>query len=263
MPGKMARSGPPTPVGRPGMTATGRSSNWPSKQFRIGIPFISARVHLGGSRTGGRGRGSVSRSRILIARPHLPPGSGPAPPRRRARTAGQARAEGPAGAARSTGPPFGDLRQSQQALRERLNKLLEELKNRGFGPNQQGKPGQGQQQGQGQGDMNEPRPRRRRCGRDRDLVPSAGCIDCGRLGQPRAQQETDPLGRPLHGREYGDDYTVKVPRDRRAARAPHHRGTAPPLTRHARSESFVSTMVLTLRSVPPTTAAFAGSPSSP
>ena len=33
----------------------------------------------------------------------------------------------------------------------------------------------------------------------------------GRLGQPRAHQETDPLGRPLHGREYGDDYTVNVP----------------------------------------------------
>jgi hypothetical protein len=27
----------------------------------------------------------------------------------------------------------------------------------------------------------------------------------------RAQQDTDPLGRPLRGREYGDDYTVKVP----------------------------------------------------
>ena len=33
----------------------------------------------------------------------------------------------------------------------------------------------------------------------------------GRLGPPRAQQDTDPLGRPLRGREYGDDYTVKVP----------------------------------------------------
>ena len=31
------------------------------------------------------------------------------------------------------------------------------------------------------------------------------------LGPPRAQQDTDPLGRPLRGREYGDDYTVKVP----------------------------------------------------
>ena len=44
---------------------------------------------------------------------------------------------------------FGDLRQSQQSLRDRLNKLLEE-QNRGFGQNQQGKPGQ---QGRGQGDM--------------------------------------------------------------------------------------------------------------
>ena len=33
----------------------------------------------------------------------------------------------------------------------------------------------------------------------------------GRLGPPRAQQETDPLGRPLRGRDYGDDSTVKVP----------------------------------------------------
>jgi hypothetical protein len=27
----------------------------------------------------------------------------------------------------------------------------------------------------------------------------------------RADQETDPLGRPLRGRDYGDDVTVKVP----------------------------------------------------
>src|SRR5438034_5712523 len=33
----------------------------------------------------------------------------------------------------------------------------------------------------------------------------------GRLGPPRAQQDTDPLGRPLRGRDYGDDTTVKVP----------------------------------------------------
>ena len=33
----------------------------------------------------------------------------------------------------------------------------------------------------------------------------------GKLGPPRAQQETDPLGRPLRGRDYGDDTTVKVP----------------------------------------------------
>jgi hypothetical protein len=33
----------------------------------------------------------------------------------------------------------------------------------------------------------------------------------GRFGRSRAQQETDPLGRPLRGRDYGDDVTVKVP----------------------------------------------------
>jgi hypothetical protein len=33
----------------------------------------------------------------------------------------------------------------------------------------------------------------------------------GRFGQSRAQQDTDPLGRPLRGHELGDDSTVKVP----------------------------------------------------
>ena len=33
----------------------------------------------------------------------------------------------------------------------------------------------------------------------------------GRTGQARANNDTDPLGRPLRGREYGDDVTVKVP----------------------------------------------------
>ena len=41
----------------------------------------------------------------------------------------------------------------------------------------------------------------------------------GRLGQPRAQQQTDPLGRPLRGRDYGDDVTVKVPGEIDAQRA--------------------------------------------
>jgi uncharacterized protein (TIGR02302 family) len=65
---------------------------------------------------------------------------------------GQKGHQGQQGQQGQQGDSFGDLRQSQQALRDRLNKLLEELKNRGFGQNQQGKPGQ---QGQGQGDMND------------------------------------------------------------------------------------------------------------
>jgi hypothetical protein len=56
----------------------------------------------------------------------------------------------------------------------------------------------GQQQGQGQGPFGQP----------------------GRLGPPsRAQQETDPLGRPMRGRDYGDDTTVKVPGEIDAQRA--------------------------------------------
>jgi uncharacterized protein (TIGR02302 family) len=42
----------------------------------------------------------------------------------------------------------------------------------------------------------------------------------GRLGPGnRAEQETDPLGRPLRGRDYGDDTTVKVPGEIDAQRA--------------------------------------------
>jgi hypothetical protein len=40
-----------------------------------------------------------------------------------------------------------------------------------------------------------------------------GTGHAGRFGPPRAQQDTDPLGRPLRGHEYGDDATVKVPGD--------------------------------------------------
>ncbi len=35
----------------------------------------------------------------------------------------------------------------------------------------------------------------------------------GRFGEARGDNDTDPLGRPLHGREYGDDSSVKVPGD--------------------------------------------------
>jgi uncharacterized protein (TIGR02302 family) len=140
---------------------------------------------------------------------------------------------------------FGDLRQNQQALRDRLNKLLEDLKGRGFGQNDQnqqgqGAPGQGQEQfdqlgragdamGDAAGNLGE--------GDADSAVESQGrALDAlrkgaqglaqsmqqqmgrgpgqgrpGRFGQSRAQQDTDPLGRPLRGRDYGDDATVKVP----------------------------------------------------
>jgi uncharacterized protein (TIGR02302 family) len=148
------------------------------------------------------------------------------------------------------GDQMGELRQGQQALRDRLNKLLDDLKNRGFGQNQQGQQGQGQQgqsqPGQGQDQMDQ-------LGRAGDAMGDAAgqlgsgnadsavdsqgrALDAlrkgaqglaqamqqqmgqgqgqgrsGRFGQSRGQQDTDPLGRPLRGRDYGDDVTVKVP----------------------------------------------------
>ena len=136
---------------------------------------------------------------------------------------------------------YGELRQDQQALRDQLNKLLEELRKRGFPqPGQQGKQGQ-----QGQGEMDS-------LGRAGESMGDAegslgegnadGAVDSqgralealrrgaqalansmqqqgyglgpgqpGNRAQGRADQGTDPLGRPLRGREYGDDTTVKVP----------------------------------------------------
>ena len=148
----------------------------------------------------------------------------------------------------SSGKSMGNLQQNQQALRDRLNKLLEELKKRGFGQNEQNQQGQGDQgqgqQGQDQFDQ---------LGRAGDAMGDAAgnlgdgdadsavesqgrALDAlrkgaqglaqsmqqqmgrgpgpgrpGRFGQSRAQQDTDPLGRPLRGHEYGDDTTVKVP----------------------------------------------------
>ncbi len=139
------------------------------------------------------------------------------------------------------GNSLGELRQNQQALRDRLKQLLEDLKNLGQNPggqqdqdnlDQLGRAGEAmgqaednlaqgnaegavdsqgraldalrkgaqslaqamqQQMGQGQGTQGRP----------------------GRFGQSRADQDTDPFGRPLRSRDYGDDAGggVKVPDD--------------------------------------------------
>jgi uncharacterized protein (TIGR02302 family) len=132
---------------------------------------------------------------------------------------------------------FGELRQDQQALREQLNKLLEELRKRGFPqPGQQGDEMNqlgraGEAMGDAQGELGE--------GNADGAVDSQGRAlealrrgaqglaqamqqmmgqgqgpgpgEPGRMFRGRANQETDPLGRPLRGRDYGDDTTVKVP----------------------------------------------------
>ncbi len=140
---------------------------------------------------------------------------------------------------------LGELRQNQQALRDRLGKLLDDLKSHGFGDNSQGPEGQEGARGPGQDQMDQlgqagdamgDAAGQLGQGNSDDAVGSQGrALDAmrkgaqslaqsmqqqmgqsqgqghGRFGQSRAQSETDPLGRPLHGHEYSDDSTVKVP----------------------------------------------------
>ncbi|SFN72069.1 TIGR02302 family protein [Bradyrhizobium sp. Ghvi] len=157
-----------------------------------------------------------------------------------------------------------DLQQDQQALRDRLKKLQDEMAKRGLSQKgQKGQQGQKGQEGQ-KGDQGQP-------GQDGDQDADQGDDDGGldsadsamgdagsKLGEGNADgavdsqgkaldamrkgaqkmaeamqqgdgdgqgdgpgnragrqqsggNQTDPLGRPLHGREFGDDYTVKIP----------------------------------------------------
>lgn len=155
-----------------------------------------------------------------------------------------------------------DLQQDQQALRDRLKKLQDQLAKRGL--TQKGQKGQNQkgQQGQ-QGDQRQPGQNGDQDGDDDDdsgLDAADGAMgDAGsKLGEGNAEgavdsqgkalealrkgaqkmaeamqqgdgegqgdgpgnragrqqsggNQTDPLGRPLHGRDLSDDYTVKIP----------------------------------------------------
>jgi uncharacterized protein (TIGR02302 family) len=123
-----------------------------------------------------------------------------------------------------------ELRNQQQALREQLDKLLEELRKRGLG-----QPGQGenemQQLGRAGKEMGEAEGQLGDQNADGAVDSQGRALEAlrrgaqslaqsmqqqqgngpgpgqpGRLGQSRAQQETDPLGRPLRGR--WDDSTL-------------------------------------------------------
>jgi hypothetical protein len=132
---------------------------------------------------------------------------------------------------------FGELKQGQQALREQLKKLLEELKKKGLGQNGAGEQGQdlddlgraGDSMGDAEGALGEGNADSAVDGQGKALEAlrkgaqglaqalqqqmgqGPGPGQPGRNGPARAQQDTDPLGRPLRGRDYGDDVTVKVP----------------------------------------------------
>ena len=133
---------------------------------------------------------------------------------------------------------MGELRQGQQALRDRLNQLLEELKN--LGQNQGGQQEQdnldqlgraGEAMGQAEDSLGQGNPDNAVDSQGRALEALRKGAQslaqsmqqqqmgqgpgqtgrAGRLGQSRAEGDTDPLGRPLRGRDYGDDVTVRVP----------------------------------------------------
>ena len=147
--------------------------------------------------------------------------------------------------------PLGDLQKDQKALRERLGKLLEQLRQRGLGNPQEGQEGKDGKDGQGnhmgklgdagkamgeaEGELGE--------GDAESAVDSEGRAlealrkgaqglaqqmqqngqDAGMNGRPgrgrqRAQNDTDPLGRQMRGRD-PDDVTVKVPGEIDAQRA--------------------------------------------
>ncbi len=127
---------------------------------------------------------------------------------------------------------LGDLRGQQQALREQLNKLLEELRKRGLGQSGQqgekemqqlGRAGDAMGDAEGQLEGQNPDGAVDSQGRALDALRRGaqelaqsmqqqqgngqGPGQPGMRGQPRAGQETDPLGRPLRNRG-PDDSTL-------------------------------------------------------
>jgi uncharacterized protein (TIGR02302 family) len=152
------------------------------------------------------------------------------------RQRGQRGQPGQQGQQGQQGDQFGELRQDQQALRDQLKKLLEDLKKRGLGQNQPGQDGgldglgrAGDAMGDAEGALGDGNADGAVDGQGRALEAlrkgaqglaqamqqqfglGPGPGQPGRNGPARAQQDTDPLGRPVRGRDYGDDVTVKVP----------------------------------------------------
>jgi uncharacterized protein (TIGR02302 family) len=143
------------------------------------------------------------------------------------------------------------LRQDQQALRDRLGKLLDDMKKNGMMPGQRGEkgqPGQGQrgqqgQDGQDDGDslgdadsaMGDAGNQLGEGNADSAADSQGRALEALRKGaqnlaqsmqqgegqdngpgnrvgrQQNSGNTTDPLGRPLSGREWSDDLTVKIP----------------------------------------------------
>lgn len=140
---------------------------------------------------------------------------------------------------------MGDLQRNQQNLRQQLEQMLEQLRRQQGQQGQQGQKGQGQDGQQGEGnEAGDALGRAEQAMRDAEGSLGEGDSEGAVEGQGRALQNlrrgaqslaqqmqggqgegpgepggpeaesaerTDPLGRPIRSREYGDDFTVKVP----------------------------------------------------
>ena len=148
---------------------------------------------------------------------------------------------------------MGDLRDQQQALRDQLNKLMEELKKRGFG--QQPGPGRPARRGRRRHGSGGRPARRRQCRRRRRFPGPCARGDAPRGAEsravdaaaghdgprPRPAGPPRPAARPAANRSarpavararlWRRRHREGAGRDRRAARAPHPRRAAPPLRR--------------------------------
>jgi uncharacterized protein (TIGR02302 family) len=135
--------------------------------------------------------------------------------------------DGKPGQQQPNGNNFGELRQNQQALRDRLNKLLDELKNRDLGQNdqnQQDQQGQGQGQAQGQGELDQ-LGRQSRRGR---------CRGRRRFARPRARRHAQGRARTgaIHAAADGARPGSRPARPLRpVARAAGHRSARPAVAR--------------------------------
>ena len=130
---------------------------------------------------------------------------------------------------------FGDLRRNQENLRQQLEKMLEQLRRQQQGGAEdgadqgneagealgraeqamrdaEGSLGQGEADGAVEGQGRALQNLRRGAQSMAEAMQGLGDA-FGEPGGPQAEaaDRTDPLGRPVRSREYGDDFTVKVP----------------------------------------------------
>jgi uncharacterized protein (TIGR02302 family) len=123
---------------------------------------------------------------------------------------------------------MGELQQNQQALRDQLNKLLEQLRQRGFGQNpgqgEQGQQGQGQQGQKGQGQLDQ-------LGQAGEAMGDAE----GSLGKGNADSAVDAQGRALDAMRKGAQNLAQAMQQQRGQGQGQGRGPGQPGGRYGQA----------------------------